>query len=228
MNSRLFGTMTILGLLMTACADWGSIDFSPTATPHPAPLPINTTPFPTPLPFDLFAGQPCEAPCWMNLRPGVTTRDEARRVLNSTPDLNTDCFGLFNEDEPFGCNGFAVFFDRSKIIERIDFSPTSQLTLSKVIQRYGDPTELYFHHGGIPEAATTIIDVAFVEHGVWLEFEHPVAIDYSVTPSMVAKSVAYLPVGSHDYYDSEYIQVMGVSKTTWQGYVDYRLILMNQ
>lgn len=92
------------------------------------------------------------------------------------------------------CNGFWLEFDEGERLTRIGFRGQQAFSLGDFVDRFGEPDEIYFERGSIPEAATMLITVAFIDDGVWVGFEHP-TVDYTVTAEMASRSVEYLPAG---------------------------------
>jgi len=99
----------------------------------------------------LLTGEPCEAPCWNGIIPGETTfRDALILVEDDTRYLNVQeveaeeeteerLFGFSDGEANVCCQ---VYSRDGEVIESMLFLLSPQMTLSEVVDKYGEPTYL--------------------------------------------------------------------------------------
>lgn len=150
----------MLGILLIGCAG-SSIE----STPIP-PSTSNTLPSPTlrivqtrpPLPGGpdlrapwakrLFAGEPCAAPCWEGITPGLSSRQEAIAILMQLPEtvINDPTapsihFGIPSERVPGSFGSLSFDTTAPYTVTAIVFEENS-FTLGSLIAVYGEPQEV--------------------------------------------------------------------------------------
>jgi hypothetical protein len=161
----------------------------PTNTPYPPEptRPIIVTddgdPY-IPLTISPLLDDPCAAPCWYGITPGITTIDEAWTILFEDWDQESVCPYTFTRDA-IGCENYRVYAPAEhEVVERITLTPTERLTMAEIIQAFGEPEVIYLHQIGIdyPEAAEIILP--FRDQRVSIFFVHHDWV-YGVEPFMV-------------------------------------------
>lgn len=109
----------------------------------------------------LLTDDPCAAPCWQNIIPGVTTEQEARRLLKSSPFVRKDSLDYAIADWKTGGNyDWFVWQGRSKKyrnalyiriegkVELIMIHPDYALTAGQVVEKFGPPERIYVKRTG--------------------------------------------------------------------------------
>jgi hypothetical protein len=105
----------------------------------------------------LLTDEPCAVPCWQNIVPGVTTEQEARKLLEDSPfvrkdSLNYDSKGwggytwfLWNGRSKKYDNGLYIREGKVVLIQiHVDYS----LTAGQVVSKFGPPERVYVGLGG--------------------------------------------------------------------------------
>lgn len=107
----------------------------------------------------LVSGQPCAAPCWQGIQPGVTTFDAAQASLQK--------LGFVKETRPYpesreiewksaltDYGGGVLTFDNAGMVEEIAYTLEFRLTAAELIDAQGKPDGLVVF--GIPNGAGEI------------------------------------------------------------------------
>jgi hypothetical protein len=83
----------------------------------------------------LLSGTPCPAPCFWEIRPGVTTKAQAIEILRG--------MGVINE---YQINNYVSFanvisfeYDPKGIVTSIGFTPNAAISVESLIAKYGSP-----------------------------------------------------------------------------------------
>lgn len=103
----------------------------------------------------LLTDDPCAAPCWQNITPGVTTEQEARRLLKDSPFVRKDSLDYAIANWKTGGDyDWFVWHGRNKKyrnalylregkVELIRIHPDYTLTLGQIIDKFGPPERVY-------------------------------------------------------------------------------------
>jgi hypothetical protein len=104
---------------------------------------------------NIFEDPTCQAPCWQNITPGITTKSEATEILNNYPGTsqlvvisNTHDTGfddIFNFDLNYSLGSLYILDDK---VFMLDFEYTQNLTLQKAIVLFGTPEKILVTHDG--------------------------------------------------------------------------------
>jgi hypothetical protein len=100
----------------------------------------------------ILSGQPCSAPCFWDITPGVTTIQQATDILSSKLGLsNCDQLDTRNNGGSRGmqCSNITVDFDDKDLISGIGFSPANNITVDEIIKKYGNPDGVFIARHGI-------------------------------------------------------------------------------
>jgi hypothetical protein len=101
-----------------------------------------------------FENPVCKPPCWENITPGITTKEEAARILSQLDvDQEPTELKLVNSSAdshiPFSTraiDGSLVFIDDKVSI--ISLSPKNDLSLQNAIEIFGKPQSVLVYRGG--------------------------------------------------------------------------------
>jgi hypothetical protein len=110
----------------------------------------------------LLTDDPCAAPCWQSIIPGVTTEGEARRLLKDSPFVRKDSLDYHiaewkvvrGEYDWFSWRGRSreyynyLYIRIEGKVELIRIHPDYTLTLGQVIDKFGPPERVYVGLGG--------------------------------------------------------------------------------
>ncbi|MCX6083243.1 MAG: hypothetical protein NTW32_27260 [Chloroflexi bacterium] len=89
-----------------------------------------------------LSGNPCSAPCFHNITPGVTTEKQALEILSLELDIkNCDRWEKNNNgvNRGISCSNIGITFDDSNLVNVVSFRPTQIITIGEVIKKYGNP-----------------------------------------------------------------------------------------
>ena len=94
---------------------------------------------------DLLSSGDCSAPCFWNITPGITSKDDAIEILSQKGDLEK-C-EKWNKvpngaNEGIGCNNLGITFNENGIVSSIVFDNFPSLNVSDLINKYGNPDKV--------------------------------------------------------------------------------------
>ena len=118
----------------------------------------------------------CNVPCWQNITPGETNRDQAKSLLSSNPDITgieeSDVIPYgqvlnLNLDNDVYPDDVTILFDNENIVQEIDFATFgSNLYLNDMILAFGSPKRVLFRN---QEYEYVTVDLLYSERGVIVE-----------------------------------------------------------
>jgi hypothetical protein len=173
---------------------------------------------------DPFIGDPCAAPCWYNIVPGETTKDEALGLLN---EQQLPCrYVDINESSQRGirCNSIWMPFEEANTIKMIVFySPGDSITIGEVVEHFGEPNFVVFDSaGGTVEQPSVIIDLLYTDKG--LSFEVVTEEDSSLMLNEAFQLEAYTYRQPEDILSL--VERLKSDKNAfifeWHGFADYQ------
>lgn len=105
---------------------------------------------PPPLDMSLLTGEPCEPPCWQGLTPGESTEEDVAEFVRTTRFVDTRTIyrgSLTRRGEVVGVSihwdstagGSNTLHIEGGVLKTIIISPDYDLTLQRVVERYGPP-----------------------------------------------------------------------------------------
>jgi hypothetical protein len=178
----------------------------------------------------------CLAPCWENITPGVTTRDELSQLLDQNPNFSDIkasegvpygpvlmwCVG----EPPCGNGDLSAFsaFDNKGIVQELYLGPGTTLYLKDFIPRYGPPEKVAFSDP-VSGPGYVVVDLLYPKSGLVLEFS-PKNKGSLTSPSInfsqdldVVRIIFTVP--GLDYYYSNNVIAKPLEIYYWKGYTDY-------
>ncbi len=192
---------------------------------------------PRPAWVETMVQQPaCLAPCWNNITPGQTTRDELYQRLKGDPaafDIAASvgdpwgpvlswCVG----GSPCGPGDISVLssFDGRGIVQELYLRPGTPLYLKDFIPLYGDPEKVVFSDT-LSTPGNIVVGLLYPRSGLVLEFlaanqgtvTSP-AVDFREDLEVV--NVIYSIPGLQYYYSTN-ILAKTLDQFTWKGYTRY-------
>lgn len=181
---------------------------------RPAPAPV-------PNPFGdggLLSGEPCGPPCFWNIRPGETTKDQAVKILQEKHEFeqckyfdNTSFSGL----RGYNCRWVSfTLFNQKDIVETIGYEVTGGTQVKDLIEKYGPPDRLLSSLGGITDRRAEML-LLYDNLLMTVFLESQPSGDYALKPETKLESVSYSEKTSYEQYAKNY-------KTPWSGYVQYK------
>lgn len=180
----------------------------------------------TNIPIDdggFLSGIPCSAPCFYNITPGVTTEEQALKVLSSKTDMKfcdrweRNANGL---DGGIQCSNIGLSLNDAGIVSSLSFTPTSSITVDEVIEKYGPPNVVSVISSIPLHSLKGRIYMAFYYQNI---LTHMALIDqamdltvrgsgFNLTPSTLVERIGY--DDKSNYKISRY--------QTWHGYGIYQ------
>lgn len=196
-----------------------TVKATPTANETPLSIvTIDSAGYPLILRISALDMQPCKAPCWQNITPGITSINEAWKTVFDDLDQDETCLTT-EKPNYINCENFAIFAPAEhQPVEFITLLPTEEDSLEQIIQLFGEPSILYIGDIGIDSEEGVAISIPYIEQGVWLFFSHD-DMNYSVDPSLIVKRMEYWSPGAQ--VSTEYLGAIGMRKMEWKGYGDY-------
>lgn len=97
----------------------------------------------------LLTGEPCEAPCWNGITPGVTRWSDALTILEDDPSIEDPSIQTAEDSsavaasfkEPGGVDASGqIFSDSGETVGLIFLRLAPDMLLDDVLEKYGDPT----------------------------------------------------------------------------------------
>lgn len=142
-----------------------------------------------------FTSSPCEAPCWYNIIPGETSKEDVVQILQNIPGINPDSIG--NRGSPIKIFDDYFFFKWNDHVEgeiwildnRVSeiiltpkvngYSPKYSLglTVGEIIEKYGEPDYVLrvrqLGPGPLPisDAMHTFIVLINADRGIVIEYD---------------------------------------------------------
>lgn len=93
-----------------------------------------------------FTGDPCAAPCWYGLKPGETSKENAKKIVSELPFLDNaqirESYGIVSFPYKFQKDNRAVFGAMTfedDILEEIYITPNYSMSLEQAVKKLGDP-----------------------------------------------------------------------------------------
>jgi hypothetical protein len=127
----------------------------------------------------LFGNHPtCHLPCWNNITPGVTTKDQALNTLTSDPYIEKGSVNVVGTDVSGGCewnwrmhgNSFIYISPglnwRNGVVQEITLGTPYNLTVQEIFGKFGPPETIDIGPGGIPEGWYWIVDMFYAPSGI--------------------------------------------------------------
>lgn len=125
---------------------------------------------------DIFSGnENCSLPCWNNITPAKTTRDEAVNILEKVSYINKGSIQKAGTDDLGGCiwdwkvpggRLFPKLSWKNGITNELSLGVPFDLSVQEVISEFGPLEAVGFGEGGIPENWYWIIDMFYPQSGI--------------------------------------------------------------
>jgi len=165
----------------------------------------------------LLSGHPCGPPCFLGIRPEITSYDEVIRILSDNQDLNY-C-KEFDNSQDGGSRGikctdsYVIGFDRARtVVTHLGFTPFVDITLQEVVEAYGEPSRISVSTGGYAKTVSTAL-LFYPQYTMSVMLEEQEGDVYLVQPSSKVSTIGY--EGESSFLKSvEWAQ-------EWSGYGEY-------
>lgn len=184
---------------------------------------------------------PCEPPCWNNITPGITAKEEMLEILESSPVIKPDSievrgsqWKIFSDIIRFQLisNGEVEIYTIDDIVILLNFYGELRITFGEAMDKIGEPKDLLVFQSFGPgflfgEAMHTIVLVYNFEKGISYGYDaYYLKQDWrdEIKPEIKLRFVDYF---SPDYYqqllEAGALGIGDAEKTLsrmqpWQGY----------
>ena len=164
----------------------------------------------------LLSGKPCPAPCFWNIYPGVTTKDEAIQIIQRHGPFahkQMDNLIFYGESLSFDYNS-------NKIVQSIEFEPNPAIKISTLIAKYDvpDDVEIIYDSFSTPEHNYFDARLYFDSIHTYAMLEREEIFPaYSLNPDTRITDVTYYTKKSYDT-----LKASSTHTTKWVGYGDYK------
>jgi hypothetical protein len=93
----------------------------------------------------LISGKPCRAPCFWNIYPGRTAKDQAIRIIQEHGATG------YHQSDTTLWYGDSIYltYDANSIVQRVDFAPNPAITVKALIAKYGTPDTVDVTYAGL-------------------------------------------------------------------------------
>ena len=117
----------------------------------------------------------CDPPCWQDINPGVTTKEQALQIIPNTLGYKADSISEARKNSRnfpqqvcwgFQENGNACALIRDNTVQVLDFL-TNEATIEEAFEKFGDPDHLYLGAAS-GDAFCTYTEMIYSEKGVSL------------------------------------------------------------
>jgi len=181
----------------------------------------------------------CLAPCWENITPGVTTREELSQMLNQgqgTFDIRASVGSFPWGDTLSWCEGgtgcgssgdISVFsaFDNKGIVQEVFLYPSIVLYLKDFVPLYGYPDKVGFPEPASSDSIAIVVDLLYPRIGLILEFLSENKGSF-ISPSVnIRKNLEivhiFYTVPGLNYYSLHNVSVNPFQQFEWKGYTHY-------
>jgi hypothetical protein len=164
----------------------------------------------------LLSGNPCSAPCFLGIYPGITTEEQALTIFSSKLDVkNCDRWDTRNSggDRGIRCSSIGVTFNDQNFVNVVGFSPSQNISLSNVIRKYGNPDGVFVSASGIEGTPPIIALIYFDSLNMIIHLPEQDSSLYNLQPDIQIESIVYLD--RSDYlFDKR-------SAKQWKGFGNY-------
>ena len=168
--------------------------------------------------IDLLSDNTCDKPCVLGITPGVTTKEQAKIVVDKST-LLSNCMEQDLSSQGgvqwIECNSksFNIVFS-DDIVERITLSP-SDLNVEQLIQRYGTPDTVGVIIGSLPDEASKSKGILVYNNiqAVITLIEKP-GNKYDITPEIQVEAITFNS-------DKEQGSIKAKVVDGWKGYGIY-------
>ena len=165
-----------------------------------------------------LSGTPCSAPCFFDLIPGTTKKDEVVDHLRKY-DFLSSCVEKQIDDSISSvliCAPSVDFWFKEDKLTKIIIEPTTTITIEQVIKKYGDPTDVNYSLGGTNDV--TLVKLVYYKNSRFvLHLSDPTSSEQqnnSINPQSKILWVDYVDDETMKNFDNE-------CTFPWNGYGNY-------
>lgn len=185
---------------------------------------------------DLFGNQPpCGLPCWNNITPGVTNRDEAVKILKETAYIDKGSIKESGTNEFGGCRwNWRVSGRRISptlrwqdgVVREISLGLTFNLSIDDILKEFEAPEAVSVIEGGTPENWYWVIDMFYPHFGIQVKVYTPNFSSVIEPSTEVGAIVLFSPTSIENRLSALYPNSSSNNFNwllkTWKGYGDIK------
>lgn len=214
--------IAILLLILTACA--------PVNTRNETQVPISNNALQETLALtvthdgsseiNILSENPCRAPCFFGITPGISTENETQSLIENYPSVFSNCdFVEKTTDEDMNwilCTDVGIGF-KDGYVDNIDIYIETLITLQQMIDLYGPPDQVRILNTNLPEEAPISSPTLYFSHiqtFIFLpDFE---GNQCNITPDTELWSIYFVSVSEyHNRTNDDFL-------VPWDGYGIYK------
>jgi len=163
----------------------------------------------------LISGEPCSAPCFWNINPGITTEKEALQILSQK--LNVKNCDSWDKDESgrdkgIRCESIGITFDNN-IVNTVSFRPSEIVTVEELMEKYGAPDGIFVAALGISAQPPIAMMLYFDTVNMVIHLPEQDSRIYNLQSDTLVESVVYMS-------KTEYLSTKNL-RQEWTGYGGY-------
>jgi len=166
----------------------------------------------------LLSGVPCSAPCFWHITPGITTKQETKKIFYS--ELKQ--YFCWNWDHRYesglqgiSCSNLNVSFDENEIVNTINFDLTQDISVDKIIQNFGKPDNIDVFPVGMDHfpPPTLRMQLYYKKQNMIVSLQDQNGFVYDLKPNTLISDISYVK-------SDEFNSLINTAKR-WDGYKDY-------
>jgi len=175
--------------------------------------------------MSLLTDEPCAAPCWQRIVPGVSTAEDARRVLETCVYVSEGSYSeerqgrqtkllLWHPADCPECLNSITFQD--DVVFTINLKVTYSLKAEQILEKYGPPEGMTVGIGGLPEWQYIAVGMHYPSKGLTFVASVPLQ-EPRIEPTTVIASASYYSPTSFDdptFMGPDFLHLV----KPWQGY----------
>lgn len=166
----------------------------------------------------LLDNNPCSVPCFQNITPGITTKNEVLNIFNDL-GYTKNCIYFDNLSEggsrSYFCNNIGISLSNMDIVLAVSYSPQPPefISLEKIIEEFGPP-DCYVAVGSETEI--------YGSYNIYLFFDSvPLIVYFPEGKKPTYELSKNTIIESLVFFEKEHYLESKFSCQQWKGYGDY-------
>lgn len=177
---------------------------------------------------------PCKAPCWEGITPGITTMEEAAKLLKQNPLINpnsikitVDNYDKSVEDLAWkwitnvpGGTLYSIHNSSQSVVKEIDpYYDPMELTLNNIIQLLGQPNYILADREKAAEGPPVYgVSILFTQQGFLINANNVPQTQPILEPNMLVKQPRFFPPQNNP---GDLGKPYSTQSQVWQGFKDF-------
>lgn len=169
----------------------------------------------------LLTNDPCGPPCFYQITPGITTQNNAMKIIQKSPEMFIDCVSTdmlpSNNKSIVSCAYFDISF-QNQVVKSLDYYPSSKITSQQLIDSYGIPDSISVRLSSLlpDEPFRVVMQFCYDQIRTTLLFSEQKGRVYKIDSKTPIQFIAY---DDNESYDP--LCGSKNSAVTWVGYGEY-------